>query len=169
MSELLAADRPINPGEDRPTAWWSYIAEYEEGPGSILLDLRLRVIAPVENYRHVVVTGPSYTSTRCDAFPDTEEFGRVSALSDAVCAAIAAKTPSIFAGRFTCHFEQLSYVYVQDPTGLAEVIAGVYATLCPAGKTYTNIKEDASWAAYLDFLFPNAATRQFYGVLLDCG
>jgi len=147
--------------------WWSYLAAYDAGPGSIRLDMKLRKIAPVKEFPHLVVTGVTYTSTQRDGLPEAGDLDRLNDISSAVVAAIAAKTPSIYAGTFTHDFEQLNYVYVPDLEGIAEIIKNVYSQRCPGCKTYTNLKDDASWSAYREFLFPNAATLEHYGLQLD--
>lgn len=147
--------------------WWSYLAAYDAGPGSILLDLTLRKIAPVKEYSHLIVTGVTYTSTQKDGLPDVDDLDRLNRISRAVVAAIAHKTPSIYVGTFTHNFEQLNYIYVPNVDGIAVVIDKVYSKFCAGCKTYTNIKSDPSWSAYQEFLFPNEATRKHYGLRFD--
>jgi hypothetical protein len=148
--------------------WWNYLASYEAGrPGSIRVDLALRKVAPVEGYSHVIVTGVSYTTTQKDGLPDAKDLDRLNKISNAVVAAVAKKTPSMFAGTFTHNFEQLNYIYVRNADGLEKVVENVYAKLCAGCKTSTNIKSDPTWSAYRDFLFPNEATRTHYGLRRD--
>jgi hypothetical protein len=164
---ILFASGATSAQSDTKRAWWSYLAAYDEGPGSIRLDVSLRKVAPVKAYPYVVVTGITYASDGQQGFPEPGDIDRINRISDAVVAAIASKTSSIYAGTFTHHFEQLNYVYVSSVDGLAEVIEDVYSRLCAGCKTYTNIKSDAPWATYNDFLFPNKVTRDYYGVQFD--
>jgi hypothetical protein len=147
--------------------WWSYLAAYDAGPGSIRLDLKLRKIAPVKGFSHLVVTGVTYTSTQRNGLPEPGDVDRLNEISSAVVAAIAAKTPSIYAGTFTHDFEQLNYIYVPNGEGIAEVVKNVFSQRCPGCKTYTNLKDDASWSAYREFLFPSEVTIKHYGLQLD--
>ena len=48
--------------------WWSYLAAYDAGPGSIRLDMSLRQIAPVKGFPHHIVTGVRYTSRNSGCF-----------------------------------------------------------------------------------------------------
>ena len=147
--------------------WWSYLGAYDAGPGSIRLDMSLRKTAPVEGFSHLIVTGVTYTSTQRKGLPEAGDLDRLNQISSAVVAAIAAKTPSIHAGTFTHDFEQLNYIYVSNVEGIAEVVKNVYSQRCPECKTYTNLKDDASWSAYREFLYPNEATLKHYGLQLD--
>jgi hypothetical protein len=149
------------------TDWWSYLASYKAGPGTIRVDLALRKVAPVEGYSHVLVTGVTYATTQKDRLPAAKDLERLNKISDAVAAAVAKKTPSIYAGTFTHNFEQLNYIYVRNTDGLEKVVGNVYAKLCAGCKTYTNVKSDPSWSAYRDFLFPNEATRKYYNLRRD--
>lgn len=147
--------------------WWSYLAAYDAVPGSILLDMKLRKIAPVRGFTHLVVTGVTYTSTQKNGLPDASDLDRLNEISSGVVAAIAAKTSSIHAGTFTHDFKQLNYIYVPNVDGIAEVVEYFYSQRCPGCKTYTSLKNDASWSAYQEFLFPNKTTLKHYGLQLD--
>ena len=162
LTNLASNAEPLASAE-----WWSYLAAYDAGPGSIRLDMSLRKTAPVEGFPHLIVTGVTYTSTQRKGLPEAEDLDRLNQISSAVVAAIAAKTPSIHAGTFTHDFEQLNYIYVSNVEGISDVVKNVYSQRCPGCKTYTNLKNDASWSAYREFLFPNEATLKHYGLQLD--
>jgi Family of unknown function (DUF695) len=147
--------------------WWSYLASYDAGPGSILLNLALRKQAPLTDYPHIVVTGTTYSSSGKKGLPEATDFGRLNALEEKVIAAIAKKSQYIHAGTFTHNFEQLQYVYVKNPSGISQALADVYREHCPGCKTYINIKNDETWSAYSKFLFPNEATLKHCGVRLQ--
>ncbi|MEJ6003857.1 DUF695 domain-containing protein [Paucibacter soli] len=146
--------------------WWSYLASYDQGPGSIRVDLALRKIAPRPDYPYVVVTGPTYTSEQKQGLPEVGDLDRLNVLQERVVSAISKLSPCIYAGTFTHNFEQLHYVYVKEPSGVAQTLSELYREHCPGCKIYTNIKHDPSWSAYSDFLFPNQATRKHYGLQL---
>jgi hypothetical protein len=160
-SLVLATMSTFVQGSER---WWSYLASYDAGPGSILVDLSLSKRAPVSEYPFVVVTGTTYASTERQGLPEESDTNRLKELHERIVAAIAKQSPYIDAGTFTYNFEQLHYVYVKDPAGISQALADLYRTQCPDCKTYTNIKRDPTWAAYLEFLFPNQSTREHYGL-----
>ena len=147
--------------------WWSYLATYEAGPGSIRLNLALHKQAPLADYPYLVVTGSTYFSTQRQGLPEAPDIDRLNSIQERVISTIAKQTPLIYAGTFTHNFEQLHYVYVKQPTGVSAVLAHLYREVCKDCKTYTDIKQDPSWSAYSDFLFPNKATRDHYGLQIN--
>lgn len=162
---LTSAAACAQPSESNE--WWSYLAEYDAGPGSIRLDLKLRKNPPIKQFPYVVVSGVTYTSSRKDGLPEAGDIDRINGISTALVSAIARHSPSIHAGTFTHNFEQLNYIYVPNGEGLAAVIGKVYGKLCAGCKTYTNIKKDPAWSAYREFLYPNEVTRKHYRLQLD--
>lgn len=147
--------------------WWPYLASYEDGPGSIRVNLALSSQAPLSDYRHLVVTGTTYETKRSDGLPDARDIDRLNALSKRVVAVIQATTPSVYVGTFTHNKEQLHYVYVTDAELIQSVLGKLYLDACPGCKTYLNIKLDPSWSAYRDFLYPNRVTLEFYRTELE--
>ncbi|WP_050469347.1 DUF695 domain-containing protein [Herbaspirillum chlorophenolicum] len=145
--------------------WWSYVAAHDGKPGTTRLDMGLRRVAPVSGYPYVIVTGVGYRSSRPDGLPEPGDTGRLDAISEAVATAIGRKTRSIYAGTVIHNLEQLNYIYVIDPNGLGETVAAVYAKLCPGCEIHTEIKADAAWSTYRDFLYPDEETRRRYGLL----
>jgi hypothetical protein len=154
----------MTPASDQ---WWTYLASYDAGPGSTLVDLGLRKHAPLVDYPYRVVTGTTYVSVDRDGFPENADFDRLNDLQDRVEAAIAKQSPHIYAGRFTHNFEQTHYVYVKSGVGVEQALLEVYRGFCPGCKTYTKITHDPAWSAYFEFLFPNQATREHYGLRLE--
>ncbi|WP_082143491.1 DUF695 domain-containing protein [Xanthomonas sp. NCPPB 1128] len=150
-----------------PEKWWAYMASYADRPGSIRLNLALRKVAPQVDYPHLVVTGPTYKTSRSDGLPDKDDLKRLNDLQERIVEEVAKHTPCVYAGTFTHNFEQLHYVYAKSEVGVQRALADVYARHCSGCKFYTNIKQDPSWLNYSEFLFPNQATREHYGLYLN--
>jgi Family of unknown function (DUF695) len=164
---LLFVATPLSAMPQSDEQWWSYLASYDSGPGSILLNLALRKRAPVAEYPHLVVTGSTYVSKEKKGLPDAGDLARLNALEEKVLAAVSKRSQYIHAGTFTYNFEQLQYVYVKSTSGIPHALAEVYREHCPECKIYTNIKSDPYWAAYSKFLFPNDATLKHYGLRIE--
>lgn len=147
--------------------WWPYLASYETGPGSIRVNLALGGQAPLTEYGYLVITGTAYNTKRSDGLPDATDLDRLNALSERIVAAIQATTPSVYVGTFTHNKEQLHYVYVADSELIQSVLGKLYSDSCPGCKTYLNIKQDPSWSAYREFLYPNRVTLEFYRTELE--
>lgn len=137
--------------------WFVYLASYETGPGSVRVDLGLRERAPVSGFDHLVVTGTRYNTSHANGLPELADLHRLNALAEKVVRAIEALTPAIYAGTFTHNGEQLHYLYVKNPAGIEDALAAAYGDACSGCKSSTSLKADASWEAYLKFLYPNQA------------
>ncbi|HEX9391693.1 MAG TPA: DUF695 domain-containing protein [Usitatibacteraceae bacterium] len=146
--------------------WWSYLASYDDGPGSIRLDLNRYRQAPRAEYTHLLVTGTRFASSQPGGLPEPGDVQRLELLSNRTFAAIRAVAPAIFAGSFTHGGEQQNYIYVKNTIStkarIDKALAVFYAGECAGCKVRTNYREDASWSAYRSFLFPNLQTREFY-------
>jgi hypothetical protein len=142
--------------------WWAYLADYDGRPGSTLVNLALKERAPLANFRHLVVTGVSYSSPKADGLPDSKELDWLDALSQKRLKAITQLTPVILSGSFTHNSERLDYIYVSNSTGIEDALKKFYQETCPDRKAYINLKEDSKWEAYSGFLFPNEQTIQFH-------
>ncbi len=157
-----ASPRKASGGE----LWWSYLASYDDGPGSIRLDLNRYRHAPLAEYTHLLITGSAYASSQPGGLPEPADVQRLGALSRNTFAAVRAVVPAIFAGSFTHGGEQQNYLYVKNTVSskarIDKALADFYAKACPGCKVRSNYREDAGWSVYRTFLFPNLQTREFY-------
>lgn len=143
--------------------WWSYLANYDDLPGSTLVNLALKPRAPMHDCSTLLVTGVSYQSPANNSgLPDAAELDFLNRLSTKRLTLIAEQSTAIFVGSFTHKDERLDYIYVANPAGLEAALLEFYRTECPDRRPYINIKSDAEWEAYLGFLYPNAQTIEHY-------
>ena len=135
--------------------WNVYLAQYEEGVGSVTLNMDLIHTSPQALKPFIVITG--ITSKNCgdDGFPHDDELERLYQISDAAEEVIASKTTHVMAGTFTQKCQRLSYLYVRDTTGLRQALTTLYKDKYSVSQYYINIKEDREWKAYREFLYPN--------------
>ncbi|OWY27476.1 DUF695 domain-containing protein [Herbaspirillum robiniae] len=147
-----------------PPDWWNYESTRDGHAYAVKVDMGLRRVFPLSGFPYVIVTGVAYASARGDGLPELNDLSRLDALSEALAAAVAYKTRSIYAGSAVREGQQRNYFYVSDPNGVEDVIAGVYAKLCRGCQVSTEIRADAAWSAYRDYLFPDEPTRQRYGL-----
>jgi Fe-S cluster biogenesis protein NfuA len=103
------------------------------------------------------VTGTRYTTRHANGLPELADLHRLNVLTEKVVRAIEAVSPAIYAGTFTHNGEQLHYVYVKNPAGIEDALKVAYRDACSGCQTSTILKDDASWEAYLKFLYPNQA------------
>ena len=136
-------------------SWNVYLAQYEEGIGSVTLDMDLIHNSPQANKPYIVITGVTYKDCRADGFPNDNELEQLYQIADAAEEAIAAKTKHTLAGTFTQQCQRLSYLYVHDTTGIRQALKALYSDKYNGYEYYLNIKEDREWKAYREFLYPN--------------
>ena len=141
--------------------WDVYMAQYENKPGSILLNLSLKSTAPIKTLPFVVISGVSFRNCDSIGMPDKREFTNLYRISDSVQAIVNSSVKNNLVGSFTYLCQRLDYFYVNDTTGLRQKLTTLYKTKFPLYIPYINIKEDKNWTTYLNFLYPNEATMEF--------
>lgn len=135
--------------------WDVYLAQFEQGPGSVFLNMDLIKTAPQKELPFVVITGGTFAECSDDGFPKKEEFNKLYEISDNVAGLISSITKSEFAGTWTYRCERLDYIYVYDTLNVRDNLKKLYQSKYPAYKFYLNIRRDLAWDAYLKFLYPN--------------
>ncbi|MBB3697048.1 DUF695 domain-containing protein [Flammeovirga yaeyamensis] len=140
--------------------WDVYMAQYENGPGSTILNMDLINSAPKKSLPYLVVTGVTTENCREDGFPQNDEFEKLHDVSDAVENKIQEVTTFEIVGTFTYQCERLDYVYVNDTTKIRQKLTEMYTSNFPEYEYYINIKIDEDWEAYLKFLYPNEETQE---------
>ena len=142
--------------------WWTYLAEFEGRPGSIVINLGLKESAPVADCQKLIVTGVTYKSADTNGLPDAKELDALNELSEKRLIIVKQLTPYIYAGAFTHKGERLDYIYVKSTTGIEEALKKFHQDASPDRKSYVNVKDDPQWEAYSKFLFPNEQTIAFH-------
>lgn len=143
--------------------WESYIATYEKGPGSVLLNMDLVKIAPVKDMSYIVITGVTFTDCTNDGFPSENELTNLPRISGDIEQTISDLTEEdmLLVGTFTYQCQRLNYIYVKDSTGIRDKLTELYKSKYANYTPYINIKQDVNWDAYLQFLYPNIETQWF--------
>jgi uncharacterized protein (TIGR01619 family) len=147
----------LNNGNDN---WDVYLAEYENGAGSTTFNMDLIENAPNKDFPFVVITGVTYTDCNKDGFPSNNEFAKLYKISEDVIKVISALTKMESAGTFTYQCERLDYIYVQDSNNIREKLTELYQNSFKDYEFYLNIRHDAKWEGYLDFLYPNVENQE---------
>jgi hypothetical protein len=135
--------------------WDVYLAQYEKGPGSTILNMDFIHSAPRKDLPFLVITGVTYAACRKDGLPENAEFHHLNEISDQVGHLVASLTPSEMVGTFTYQCDRLDYIYVHDTLHLRNKLKELYTGKYPSYKYYINIRQDQDWEGYLKFLYPN--------------
>jgi len=141
--------------------WDVYLAKYEKGPGSIMLNMDLKKIAPVKNLPFVLVTGVSFTNCTTEGLPAAREFPNLYKIADSVKAIVERAVKNKMAGSFSYQCQRVDYYYIEDTSGLRELLSSLYKSRFPSYTPYINIKDDTAWKFYLEFLYPNEETYEY--------
>jgi nucleotide-binding universal stress UspA family protein len=155
---------PAPPHDVKEGLWWTYMADYDGIPGSTVVDMALKEKAPLAALSTALVTGVSYESeAENSGLPDAAEFDLLNRLADERLAIIKAKAKHVVhVGTFTSDQKRYDYFYLAEPDGLEDALRQFYREQCPNRQPYVNIAEDPQWERYLEFLYPNSQTIQFY-------
>jgi len=141
--------------------WDVYMAQYENGAGSVVLDMDLKTTAPDKTLPFVLITGVKFKACQKDGMPLEHEFDSLYRVSDSAKALIDHLVKNRMAGTFTYQCERLDYYYLADTAQLRTNLARLYAASFPGYQPYINIKADKDWKAYLEFLYPNEETYEY--------
>lgn len=148
----------IGQGSDN---WDVYIAQYEKGPGSTIVNMSLIERAPIPQYNFVVVTGVTFSNCDSAGFPAKGQFDDLYKISDSVQKIISGSVKSVFAGTFTHQCQRLDYIYVHDTAKIRSLLNQFYKTSFSKYDPYINIVEDKKWEGYLSFLYPSEETQEY--------
>lgn len=141
--------------------WDVYLAQYNNGPGSTVLNMDLVNVAPKDDLPYIVITGVTFKDCGEDGFPSQSEFKKLYEIDDLINSLISNDTKSEYAGIFTYQCERLNYFYVQDTTNIRSSLIKLYNKKFDDYKFYINIKKDAEWGAYLNFLYPSEEIQEY--------
>jgi uncharacterized protein (TIGR01619 family) len=141
--------------------WEAYMGQYENGPGSTMLDMSIKNRAPVKGMSYLLVTGITFEKCTADGLLEKETFPQLYRISDAVKLCVDSAVQNIFTGTFTYQCERLDHYYIKDTAGIREKLNRLYADSFPGSRYHINIKVDKIWQDYLDFLYPNAVSLEF--------
>lgn len=143
--------------------WDTYIARYEKGPGSTLINMSLKHSAPDKNYPFLFAAGVKFNNCSAEGLPGPSALNSLNKISDSIVALISRKTDALLAGTFTYQCERKDYFYVKDTNGLKEAVKGLLDEHFKGYIAAFLVKKDREWDAYLNFLYPNEETRDYMG------
>ena len=158
---LLLALQAYCPVLAQEENWDVYMAQYDKGPASIMLNMGMKKIAPVTELPFVLVTGVKFRDCPSDGMPSQNEFTNLYKISDSVKATVDRKVKNNLVGTFTYQCERLDYFYLADTTGLRQQLITLYKDHFSLYTPYINIKADKEWKGYLNFLYPNEEAFEF--------
>ncbi len=141
--------------------WDIYMASFEKGPGSVIINMSAKNYAPVKNLPFLLVTGVTFKHCDSTGFPPQEEFATLYTISDSVKSALEKVVIGTQVATFTYQCRRRDYYYVHDTTGLRNLLEKVYNTYFK-DYAYTNsITADTKWDSYLNGLYPSEVILEY--------
>jgi len=156
-SSLLLTTQSFSQTED----WEVYMARYEKGPSSTIVNMVIKQIAPNLNFPFLFSAGVNFTNCTNDGLPAPGELDNLNRISDSVVAVLNRSVKNVIVGTFTYQCQRRDYFYVADTTGLRQQIIDLLSKYFPKYTPAFNVKPDKDWAAYLEFLYPNEETFNY--------
>ena len=100
--------------------WEVYLAQYEKGPGSTVVNMDIKTMAPDKTQPFLFSAGVNFTNCNSDGFPMSDEFNNLNKISDSILALINRMVKNTLVGTFTYQCQRRDYFYVPDTTGLRQ-------------------------------------------------
>lgn len=141
--------------------WDTYLARYEKGPGSTLVNMALKQKAPDSTRPFLFAAGVKFKNCTNEGLPASSAFISLNRISDSIVALLDKHPGTVLAGTFSYQCERKDYFYVADTSGLRSAVTLLLAAQFPGYTPAFLIKEDKVWDAYLHFLYPNEQTRLY--------
>lgn len=151
----------ITDGSAQYGDWDTYLARYEKGPGSTLVNMSLKQKAPDSTRPFLFAAGVKFKNCSADGLPAPTAFITLNRISDSIVALVGRHPGSLLTGTFSYQCERKDYFYVRDTAGLKSAVTRLLTDFFPGYTPAFLIKEDRTWDAYLHFLYPNEETRLF--------
>ena len=141
--------------------WDTYITQYDNRPGSIMLNMSLKKSAPDSTVPFLFAAGVRFKDCTDKGLPTPIELQRLNIISDSVIAIVKRSIKNKLAGTFTFQCVRRDYFFVKDTVGLRDKVTAQIRKNFPGYAPTFHIKRDAEWDAYLNFLYPNDSTLKY--------
>lgn len=152
---------PLASPAQEEEAWDVYLAQYDKGPGSTLLNMNLKQVAPVKTHPYLLKTGVRFKNCNGDGLPEQGEFAWLNLISEAAALVVKRFSESVLAGTFTYQCERNDYYYVSDTAGIRDALMRMYSSRFAKYTPLVSITKDEKWETYLTFLYPNEETQEY--------
>jgi len=141
--------------------WDVYMANYEKGAGSTVLDMAFKAKAPLKEYPFLLITGVKVNDCGPDGLPTKKAFDELYKISDKIKSIMDGSFPNKLVGTFTYQCERVDYYYLTDTTKVREQLDLAYDNNFPKSDKIIKLQKDSKWDAYISFLYPNDETLEY--------
>ena len=141
--------------------WEPYMARYENGVGSTLVNMSLKDQAPLPQYPFLLKAGVKVNHCSTDGLPQDDEWDQLYNISDKIKAAVDAHGSFKSPGVFTYQCWRTDYYYIKDTADVRQALTAAFKKYLPDHEFKIEIRPDPKWDAYLTFLYPNEETMEY--------
>jgi hypothetical protein len=156
MTCCLSVNAQKNEGD-----WDIYMATYQDGPGSTVFNKSLKQGAPYSDLPYLLKAGVHFTGCSGEGLPEQERFSKLYEISDSVSAYMDRLLENRLAGTFTYQCSRTDYYYIKDTANIRKKLEAAFEEHFKGEHLIIEIKADAEWKAYLEFLYPNEETQDY--------
>lgn len=148
---------------DHEENWATYLSQIDDDAvGSIVVDLGLRQLAPVEGLTELLIVEVPMLHARDNGLPLNEEFPVLAEIEKSFESILTAAIKCIFAGHLHCERITSFYFFI----GKGVDVEGLLERAIQPFSSYSfkyRLKSDPDWQAYFDFLCPSPIQNQRLG------
>lgn len=141
--------------------WDVFMAQYEKGVGSTLVNMSLKEHAPMKQFPYLLKTGVTLINCPKEGLPTKDEFEVLYQISDSMKSIIDLNSKNKSIGTFSYQCERMDYYYINDTTGIRKLLELAYQKDFPNYKYSITLRKDENWEAYLTFIYPNEETYEY--------
>ncbi len=132
--------------------WATYFSRVDSKPASFRLNLALKNVAPIQDYKFRTCFSVLLLQPDENGFTTNEEFPKICQIEDDICDALLTQD-AILAGFLKNDGTFDIYLYSKNTDNYKEIIRDVMQNHSDY-KYAINTIEDAEWSDYFDFLYP---------------
>jgi hypothetical protein len=141
--------------------WDVYMAQYEKGVGSTIVNMSLKGNAPIKQFPFLLKTGVKLIACSEDGLPTKGEFETLYQISDRMKSIIDSNFKNKSAGTFSYQCDRMDYYYIDDTIGIRKLLELAFQKEFPKYQYSITLRTDENWEAYLAFLYPNEEIYEY--------
>lgn len=140
--------------------WATYLTSvYDNQLGSILVDLGLSSVAPVDSFSTLLTFTTYFNQPNEDGLTSESEYEVINQIEDDLIELLTSNSNIIYTGRIKFSGKMYSYFYFETHLDFEKYISELKAKYSEYKFEYS-IKDDANWSTYFEVLYPSTFEMQ---------
>jgi len=141
--------------------WDQYLAQWEDKPGSMLVDLSYQEKIDSIQLPFLLSVGHQFTPCSDEGFPDTLVYERLYKLSDKLNNYMDIQATCKLVGTFTHDCTQIDYYYLKDSLGIRNFLHNYFANENSGFPPLVSIMHDPENQFYQDRIYPDIYITEY--------